>query len=52
MIAPPTYVLSSQTLEKGDGIKKLQEAIEVIKASILEEGGKFNVKMAVSFRAS
>ena len=41
-------MLSLQTLERADGVKRLEEAIEKIKASILEERGVFNLKMAVS----
>lgn len=46
LIAPPQYVVTTQTLERSDGLKKLNEAIDVIKDSIQASGGIFNVLMA------
>ncbi|XP_050296296.1 eukaryotic translation initiation factor 2 subunit 1 [Anthonomus grandis grandis] len=46
LIAPPLYVMTTSTPEKQDGLKKLNEAIDVIKVKIGELGGHFNVQMA------
>jgi len=46
LIAPPLYVMTTQTLERTDGLKKLNEALEKIKSTIEAAGGVFNVKMA------
>lgn len=46
LIAPPLYVMTSQTLERSQGLEKLNEAMDVIKTSIEKAGGVFNVKMA------
>ena len=48
LIAPPTYVLTCQTLEKETGIKKINDAMEVVKGSLEAEGGLFKVVMEVS----
>ena len=48
LIAPPLYVVTTQTLERIEGVAKLNAAIEKIKCTIEEAGGSFNVKMAVS----
>lgn len=45
LIAPPIYVLSTQTLEKEAGILLLTKAIEVIRETIIKKGGKMDVKM-------
>jgi translation initiation factor 2 subunit 1 len=49
LIAPPLYVITTSSPEKADGIKALNDAIEVIKEKILQMGGVFNVQMAVSY---
>lgn len=48
LIAPPLYVMTTSTPEKSDGLKALNDAIEVIKDKITTLGGVFNVQMAVS----
>ncbi|KAF7271592.1 eukaryotic translation initiation factor 2 subunit alpha [Rhynchophorus ferrugineus] len=46
LIAPPLYVMTTSTPEKQDGLRILNEAIEVIKQKINELGGVFSVQMA------
>jgi len=46
LIAPPIYVLSTMTLEKDAGIALLNKAIETIGKSIVEKGGKMDIKLA------
>lgn len=46
LIAPPTYVLLTQSLEKKAGIATLQSAIDAAKAVVEERGGKLVVKKA------
>ncbi|XP_066154649.1 eukaryotic translation initiation factor 2 subunit 1 isoform X2 [Euwallacea fornicatus] len=46
LIAPPLYVMTTSTPEKQDGLRILNEAIEVIKKSIGELGGVFTIQMA------
>ncbi|XP_057324991.1 eukaryotic translation initiation factor 2 subunit 1 [Microplitis mediator] len=46
LIAPPLYVMTTSTPEKSDGLKALNDAIEVIKDKITTLGGVFNVQMA------
>ncbi|CAG5100176.1 Similar to eIF2alpha: Eukaryotic translation initiation factor 2 subunit 1 (Drosophila melanogaster) [Cotesia congregata] len=46
LIAPPLYVMTTSTPEKSDGLKALNDAIEVIKEKIISMGGVFNVQMA------
>lgn len=41
--------MTTSTPEKQDGLKALNDAIEVIKNKITSLGGVFNVQMAVSF---
>jgi translation initiation factor 2 subunit 1 len=45
LIAPPLYVMTTQTLERSDGMQKLTEALEQIKVSIEKNGGVFTIKM-------
>lgn len=47
LIAPPLYVVTTQTLERSDGIQKLTEVIEKIRLSIEKNGGVFAIKMPV-----
>lgn len=49
LIAPPLYVMTTQTPERQDGLKALENAIEKIRGTINELGGVFNVQMAVRF---
>lgn len=46
LIAPPLYVMTTQTLERVDGLERLKEALDKIKAVISEAGGVFNIKMS------
>jgi translation initiation factor 2 subunit 1 len=46
LVSPPLYVLTSQTLDKGLGIKILEEAIHGIEAKIKAAGGGLVVRMA------
>ena len=48
LIAPPLYVMTTQTPERQDGIKALQIAIEKVKEVILNLDGVFQINMAVS----
>ncbi|KAK9873831.1 hypothetical protein WA026_002189 [Henosepilachna vigintioctopunctata] len=45
LIAPPLYVMTTSTPEKQDGLKILNDAIEVIKKTITDMGGVFNIQM-------
>ena len=47
LIAPPLFVVTTQTLERAEGIAKMNEAIEKIKLVIEERGGTFTMNMAV-----
>jgi translation initiation factor 2 subunit 1 len=44
LVAPPLYVLTTQTLEKSKGIELLNEACQVCKGTIEKAGGKTVVK--------
>lgn len=46
LIAPPLYVMTTSTPEKQDGLRILNEAIEVIKQKITELGGVFTIQMS------
>jgi len=46
LIAPPLFVMTTNTLERQDGIVALQTALDAIRAHIEGQGGKFEVKMA------
>ncbi|KAJ1451544.1 eukaryotic translation initiation factor 2 alpha subunit-domain-containing protein [Pelagophyceae sp. CCMP2097] len=46
LIAPPLYVMTTMTLDKELGVSTLAGAITVITATILEKGGRMDVKMA------
>ena len=48
LIAPPQYVITTTTLDRTEGIAKLNTAIQVIRETIEESEGQFNVKMEVS----
>lgn len=47
LIAPPLYVVITQTLERTDGIAALNKAIDAIKDSIEDAGGMFNTQLKV-----
>jgi len=46
LIAPPLYVMTTQTLERAEGVAKINSANQKIKATIEEAAGVFNVQMA------
>ncbi|XP_059353633.1 eukaryotic translation initiation factor 2 subunit 1-like isoform X2 [Daphnia carinata] len=46
LIAPPLYVMTTQTPERQDGLKGLEAAIEKVKELIVSLGGVFNIQMA------
>lgn len=46
LVSPPLYVLTSQTIDKNNGIEVLTEAIKEIDASIRAAGGSCTIKMA------
>ncbi len=48
LIAPPLYVMTTQTLERAEGLAKLNGALSKIKDLIEDAGGVFNVKQVVS----
>ena len=48
LIAPPQYVMTTTTLDRTEGIAKLNTAIQVIRETIEESEGHFNIKMVVS----
>lgn len=49
LIAPPLYVVTTQTPERQDGLKALENAIEKVREVIEDLGGVFKIQMAVSF---
>lgn len=46
LVSPPLYVLTSQCLEKTQGIAILEQAIQAIKDNIRKNGGNCEVRMA------
>lgn len=46
LIAPPTFVLSLETLEKEAGLELVRRAVDAIEAAITARGGKMDVKLA------
>ncbi|KAF8423099.1 translation initiation factor 2, alpha subunit [Tirmania nivea] len=46
LVSPPLYVLTSQCLEKTQGIAILEQAIQAIKDNITKNGGNCDVRMA------
>lgn len=50
LIAPPLYVMTTQTTEKQDGLKALDGAIDCIRKKIIEYGGNLVIKMAPKVR--
>ncbi|VDD81001.1 unnamed protein product [Mesocestoides corti] len=47
LIAPPLYVLTTQTLEWNKGLARLEQVLETIKASIEEQEGSFKLQQKV-----
>jgi translation initiation factor 2 subunit 1 len=45
LIAPPMYVMTTNTLDKIKGIEKLKEAIETVREHITCKKGSMSVKM-------
>ncbi|KAI8823644.1 eukaryotic translation initiation factor 2 alpha subunit-domain-containing protein [Fimicolochytrium jonesii] len=45
LVAPPMYVVQSNTLEKQAGIDTMEKAIAVIEESIKKQGGSLSIKM-------
>jgi len=45
LIAPPLYVVTTQTLERSEGLVALNQALEAIKTSIEESAGMFNIQL-------
>ena len=52
LIAPPLYVITTNTLERTDGLTKLNEVLEQIKKVIEDNGGVFTIKMPVCLAKS
>lgn len=46
LIAPPLYVMTTQTLERAEGLAKLNAAMAKIKDTIDDAGGVFNIQMS------
>ena len=46
LIAPPSYVVTTQTMDREEGLKLLTDALDKIRESILKAGGMFNVIQA------
>lgn len=46
LIAPPTYVMTTTTMERTEGLKVLNDAIEKIEQTIKSADGMFNIKNA------
>jgi translation initiation factor 2 subunit 1 len=46
LIAPPLYVMTTTTLERADGLKALNNAINQIQEAIKVSGGVFNILLA------
>ena len=46
LIAPPLYVVTTTTLERSDGLLKLDDALKAIKESIEKSDGKFIIKLS------
>jgi len=46
LVSPPLYVLTSQCLEKTQGIAILEQAIQAIKDNITKNSGNCDVRMA------
>ncbi|XP_076440712.1 eukaryotic translation initiation factor 2 subunit 1-like [Babylonia areolata] len=44
LIAPPLYVVTTQTMERTEGLELLNKAVEAIKQDIMAAGGVFNIQ--------
>lgn len=49
LIAPPLYVMTTQTLERTEGLAQINQAIEAVSKDIKEAGGQFNIQQQVIF---
>lgn len=47
LIAPPQYVVTTQTMERSEGVEMLNKTLEAIKAEILASGGHFDILQQV-----
>ena len=47
LIAPPRYVLSTVTLDRTEGIARLNSVIQVVRDSIEDSDGQFEIEMEV-----
>ncbi|GFR67092.1 eukaryotic translation initiation factor 2 subunit 1 [Elysia marginata] len=48
LIAPPLYVVTTNTLERSEGLKRLNKALDAIKEEITAAKGVFNIKKEAS----
>ena len=48
LIAPPLYVVTTQTMERTEGLELLNKAVDAIKEDITGAGGVFQIQEAVS----
>ena len=48
LIAPPLYVVTTQTMERMEGQELLNKAVEAIRVDITAAGGVFQIQEAVS----
>ncbi|GFO19493.1 eukaryotic translation initiation factor 2 subunit 1 [Plakobranchus ocellatus] len=48
LIAPPLYVVTTNTLERTEGLKRLNQALDAIKEEITSAKGVFNIKKEAS----
>jgi translation initiation factor 2 subunit 1 len=46
LIAPPLYVVTTNTLERTEGVQRLEQVLQTIKSAIESSDGVFTVKMA------
>ncbi|VDP29307.1 unnamed protein product [Schistosoma margrebowiei] len=46
LIAPPLYVLTTQTMDRATGLEQLHEVLDIIKKSIESQGGSFKIQQA------
>jgi translation initiation factor 2 subunit 1 len=48
LLVSPQYIMTTITLDEAEGVAALNTAIQVIRESIEDSDGQFNVKMEVS----
>jgi len=48
LVAPPLYVVTTNSTDKSGGVELMEKALAVIDAKITELGGEMSVKMKVS----